>query len=79
MSLTELVEQIAQTQNLTKEQVRGVLEQFFSTVKAVTLGGDENVKLLGFGVFSKKVIKPRKTPQGGMSEGRTTIRFKASR
>jgi nucleoid DNA-binding protein len=79
MTLTEIVEKISTEKNLPKHQVHEVLSRFFNIVEESTVTNDENVKLYGFGVFSKKLIKPRKTPQGGMSAPRTTIRFKASR
>ncbi len=66
MNKAELVEKVAQETGLTKAQIEKTLDACIDTVKKTVKKGDE-VKLVGFGTFTKAKRKARtgRNPQTG--------------
>ena len=66
MNKAQLVEKIAAETKLTKAQTEQVLDQTLETIKKVVSKGDD-VKLVGFGTFSRGKRKARtgRNPQTG--------------
>ncbi len=66
MNKAELIEKIAQATDTTKAQTERYLDATISTIKKTVKKGDE-VKLVGFGTFTKNKRKARKgrNPQTG--------------
>lgn len=78
MTFTELVTKLSEDHGLTQVKVREILKSYEDTIVA-TVSDGETVKSSGFGTFYSVKLKPRKTPKGGMSASRNTIRFRQSR
>jgi nucleoid DNA-binding protein len=78
MTFTELVTKLATDHELTQVKVREILKSYEDTI-IETVSDGETVKSSGFGTFYSVKLKPRKTPKGGLSSSRTTIRFRQSR
>jgi nucleoid DNA-binding protein len=72
MSFVELIESISSETGLTKKAVRDVLHSFLNTAASQVLSGND-IRLPGFGRFTKKVIKP-KVMFG--KQTRTTVKFR---
>ncbi len=68
MNKAQLVEKIATETKLTKAQTEQVLDQALETIKKTVAKGDD-VKLVGFGTFSRGKRKARtgRNPQTGAS------------
>jgi nucleoid DNA-binding protein len=75
MTLVGLVERVSERTGFTKAQVKNVLKDALFVIQAYVQAGDE-VKLQGFGKFSRKRVKPRKMPNGEMSPPKTRMKFK---
>lgn len=78
MTLVQLISDIAGKTSLTKAQVTAVMELYENEVRSLAETGD-SLKSSGFGTFYAVKLKPRKIPNGGMSESRTVIRFRQSK
>lgn len=78
MTFTELVAKLAEKHELPQTAVHELLKDYQDTVLNTVESG-ETVKASGFGTFYTVKLKPRKTPQGGLSAERTTVRFRQSR
>jgi nucleoid DNA-binding protein len=78
MTFTEIVAKLAEEHELTQIKVQELLKSYQDLV-VDTVNDGETVKASGFGTFYPVTLKPRKTPKGGMSQPRTTIRFRLSR
>jgi len=68
MNKAQLVEKIATETKLTKAQTEQILDQALETIKKTVAKGDD-VKLVGFGTFSRGKRKARtgRNPQTGAS------------
>lgn len=68
MNKAQLVEKIATETKLTKAQTETILDQALETIKKTVAKGDD-VKLVGFGTFSRGKRKARtgRNPQTGAS------------
>ena len=66
MNKAQLVEKIATETKLTKAQTEQILDQALETIKKTVAKGDD-VKLVGFGTFSRGKRKARtgRNPQTG--------------
>jgi DNA-binding protein HU-beta len=66
MNKAELVERIAKQSNTTKAQVERILDNTIDTIRKTVKKGDD-VKLVGFGTFTKAKRKARtgRNPQTG--------------
>ena len=66
MNKAQLVEKVAMDTKMTKDQTEEILDQAIETIKKVVAKGDD-VKLVGFGTFSRGKRKARtgRNPQTG--------------
>jgi DNA-binding protein HU-beta len=66
MNKAELIERVAGATNLTKTEVERTLNSFTEVIKKSIKKGDD-VKLVGFGTFTRSKRKPRvgRNPQTG--------------
>ena len=66
MNKAQLVEKVAMDTKMTKAQTEEILDQAIETIKKVVAKGDD-VKLVGFGTFSRGKRKARtgRNPQTG--------------
>jgi len=80
MTGLELIDSVAEATGKTKADVATIINKALLTIATVSLKGEDKVAIRGFGIFSQKVIKPRKSNiDGTMSSGRTTFKFKPSK
>ena len=83
MNKAELIEKVSKDTNLTKTQVETVLNCITDWIKKA-IKKDEDVKLVGFGTFTKSKRKARtgRNPQTGKAikiPAKKVVKFKAGK
>ena len=81
MNKAELIERVAKHTDTTKAQTERMLDATLETIRKTVKKGDE-VKLVGFGTFTKQKRKARKgrNPQTGKTiqiAAKKVVKFKA--